>query len=148
MLYDKLNEARTEILEFLPADEETGQTAGELASQMGPGLWYRRDADGVIEMYGIHPGEHITQDAAPAGLGSGWICFTGSDGEPSDYFSTTSVQNRSNSMYHTVDTPAEGDTPAVSVNNTEEEFWQHVYWPIPQRTIDDQGGSLKNDYAY
>ena len=148
MLYDKLNEAKADILKFLPEDEEEGTVAGEYASQMGPGLWYRRDADGVIEMYGIHPGERITQDAAPAGLGSGWICYTGSDGEPSDYFSTTSVRNRSNSMYHTVDTPAEGDTPAVTVNTTEQEFWQHVYWPIPQRTIDDQGGALKNDYAY
>lgn len=142
MLYDKLNEAKAEILEL-------GNRQGVYAD-MGPGMWYRRDANGVIEMYGIHHGETITQDSSPVGMGTGWICYTDSAGEPSDYFSETSTQNRSDSMYYTRNRAADEDkgTPAQAVNLTKEDFWQNVYWPIPQGTIDDQNGVLKNDYNY
>lgn len=141
MLYDKLNEAKQNILKLMPADIEKGQLAGEYAENMGPGLWYRYpDGSGVIETYGNHMGETITRDAPPAG--TGWICYTDSSGDNANYLSTSAVTDRSESMYHTGDG---GQAPVITDEST---FNQHMYWPIPQRTIDSQNNKLKNDYCY
>ena len=114
---------------------------------MGPGLWYRYpDGDGVIEMYGNHPGETVSSDQMPAGWTSGYT-HTDSDGDPSDYLDDESISDRANTLWH----KDLGSTIYVAGNHEsqgEVNFNQHQYWPIPQTTINDQRRALKNDYGY
>lgn len=114
---------------------------------MGPGLWYRYPAgDGVIEMYGNHPGETVASDRMPTGWTTGYT-HTNSNGDPSDYLDDDSISDRANTLWH----KDLGETIYVAGNpgsQSEVNFNQHQYWPIPQTTINDQRGALKNDYGY
>lgn len=144
LLGEKLEEARQETIAFWPGGTDTEGEVEDYdwtVTGMGPGLWYRYiDDNGTIEMYGNHPGELVTRDAAPVGLGTGWICYTDSQGDPASYFSGSGINARANSLWH-VDRFGENidDNP---------EFTKHTYWPIPQGTIDQQNGALVNDYDY
>ena len=105
-------------------------------------LWYRHTTvDGIpaIEMYGNHIGdEGATETSCPAS-GSGWQPYTNSEGEASKYF---------DEKIFTSD-----ESKNIQNKNTTEGFYDSdpnlkQYWPIPQTTITNSQGSLKNDYGY
>ena len=105
-------------------------------------LWYRHTTvDGIpaIEMYGNHIGdEGATETSCPAS-GSGWQPYTNSEGEASKYFDT--------------DIFTSDEAKNIQNKNTTDGFYDSdpnlkQYWPIPQTTITNSQGSLKNDYGY
>ena len=90
-------------------------------------------------MYGNHIGdEGATETSCPAS-GSGWQPYTNSEGEASKYFDT--------------DIFTSDEAKNIQNKNTTDGFYDSdpnlkQYWPIPQTTITNSQGSLKNDYGY
>ena len=105
-------------------------------------LWYRHTTvDGIpaIEMYGSHIGDEGATEASCPASGSGWQPYTNSEGEASKYFDT--------------DIFTSDEAKNIQNKNTTEGFYDSdpnlkQYWPIPQTTITNSQGSLKNDYGY
>ena len=108
---------------------------------LNPYLWYRHTiVDGIpaIEMYGIHLGDTESNETQPP-AGSNWQPYTDSEGETSVYIDEESFKS------------TEGNS--ISDKASTEGFYDanpnlKQYWPIPQTTITNSQGSLKNDYGY
>lgn len=109
--------------------DETKDKLAALAKDTGISkyLWYRPAADG-LEMYGIERGQtDVTLDTPPSG--SGWQCYTNSDGEPAKYIS---------------DDPFSKKTLYGSSADPDKRQW----WPIFETTLTNSQGALKNDYGF
>ena len=118
LLKTKLDEAKTKLTAL-------GTRSGAYA-EVGEYLWYKQTNDG-LEMYGIRRGENdVTLDVPPAG--SGWQCYTNSEGEPSKYMGKDPFAKKT--LYGSEDP------------NTRQ------WWPIPAVTLTNSQGALKNDYGF
>ena len=108
---------------------------------LNPYLWYRHTiVDGIpaIEMYGIHLGDTESNETQPP-AGSNWQPYTDSEGETSVYIDEESFKS------------TEGNS--ISDKASTEGFYDanpnlKQYWPIPQTSITNSQGALKNDYGY
>lgn len=119
MLKSKIDETKAKLTNL-------GNRTGEY-SAVGEYLWYKQSADG-LEMYGIRKGENdVTLDMPPAG--SGWQCYTDSNGEPSKYISKDPFAKKT--LYKDEDDPD-----------------KRQWWPIFQVTLTNSQGSLVNDYGF
>lgn len=119
MLKSKLDEAKGKLTAL-------GSRSGEYA-QVGEYLWYKQTSEG-LQMYGLKRGENdVTLDVPPAG--SGWQCYTDSNGEPSKYMSKDPFAKKT--LYKDEDDPD-----------------KRQWWPIFQVTLTNSQGKLKNDYGF
>ena len=119
LLKTKLDDAKTKL-------SALASRSGNYA-EVGEYLWYKQTTDG-IQMYGFRKGENdVTLDVPPAG--SGWQCYTNSDGEPSKYMGKDPFAKKT--LY------GAGIDPDKC-----------QWWPIPAVTLTNSQGSLKNDYGF
>ena len=119
MLKSKIDEAKGKLTAL-------ASRSGDYA-QVGEYLWYKQTSEG-LQMYGLKRGENdVTLDVPPAG--SGWQCYTDSNGEPSKYMSKDPFGKKT--LYK------DGDDPD-----------KRQWWPIFQVTLTNSQGALKNDYGF
>jgi hypothetical protein len=119
-----MDEAKKELQAWM-------DNAGE---SFGPALWYKYAADGSIVTYGYN--ELSSTSTAPEG--EGWECYKNSDGEASTYFKFTSETTGTYS-----ESAQEKLDSFYDVNpNTRQ------WWPIPEATLVNSQGALKNDYGF
>ena len=124
LLKTKMDEAKNELQAWM-------DNAGE---SFGPALWYKYAADGSIVTYGYN--ELSSTSTAPEG--EGWECYKNSDGEASTYFKFTSETTGTYS-----ESAQEKLDSFYDVNpNTRQ------WWPIPEATLVNSQGALKNDYGF
>ncbi len=111
-------------------DEMKSFVAGVGSLGINKVLWYRQTADG-IETYGLRPGETESDLVTPP-AGSGWILYTDSKGEASNYISDNSFEKKF--LY----------VSGLDKDGIDKRMW----WPIFESTVTNSQGALVNDYDY